>query len=122
MAAVVAVLCCRIRMPGFFACLPAAAVGEFSGRRIGYPGGLVHDPAVAVKNPAFCVWVQSGQSAEKAGLRGGRYETRRVSAPRLSDAEIDNCSRVRYSRSRPTSLAAAPSDSVAAKIVGPQDD
>ena len=70
MAAVVAVLCCRIRMPGFFARLKAAAVGGFSGRRIGCPGGLVHDPAVAARRiPAFCVWVQSGHAAEKAGLR-----------------------------------------------------
>ena len=75
-------------MPGFFARRPAATVGGFSGRLravraawYGMPAGVA-----ARKKPGFCWGLEPGR-AKEAGRPGN--ESRRASAPRLQDAEID---------------------------------
>ena len=58
---------------GLFRALTAAAVGGFSGRRIGCPGGLVHDPAVAAqKSRLSACGFRAGKLRKKPGFAGAQ--------------------------------------------------
>ncbi len=84
MAAVVAVVVLQHPNAGIFWDAEAAAVGAFSGRRIGCPGGwYTSRPWPLEEARLFACGLQSGQAAEKAGLRAGlcRYTFRKQPRP-----------------------------------------